>query len=55
MDHKPLSGSGRAKNFQKSFSGFMSFLKILKIILGLSKEVSGSGRSPKSLYLRKIG
>jgi hypothetical protein len=33
-------------NFSKSFSGFMKLFKILKIVLGLSKEVSGSGRSP---------
>jgi hypothetical protein len=35
------------RNFSKSFSGFMKLFKILKIVLGLPKEVSGSGRSLK--------
>jgi hypothetical protein len=44
------SGSGRdSKNFQKLFSEFMSFLKILEIILGLPKKFPDPEIS-KSLY-----
>jgi hypothetical protein len=45
----PFPDPEEYKNFQKTFSGFMSFFKILEIILGLHEEVSGSGRSPNSL------
>jgi hypothetical protein len=49
---KPLPDPEDLKNFQKLFSGFMSFLKILEIVLGLPKKLSGSGYIQKFVLLR---
>jgi hypothetical protein len=49
---KPLPDPEDLKNFQKLFSGFMSFLKILEIVFRITEEVSGSGDIQKSVLLR---